>query len=71
MPARPGRVVAPLAQNIEPTIDVVIDGSVLEIFIQDRVSITERIYPRPGERRTLAVSGAHGTTIEVAAWSLV
>ena len=61
VPARPGRVEAPLARDIEPTIDVVFDGTVLEIFVQDRVSITERIYSQPGERRTLTVSGSGET----------
>ncbi|MET0740618.1 MAG: glycoside hydrolase family 32 protein [Candidatus Nanopelagicales bacterium] len=69
-PARSGLVVGPLETSSELLIEVVIDGTILEIFVQNRVSITERIYPQPGERRTLTVSGTDGTTLDVEAWGL-
>jgi beta-fructofuranosidase len=70
MPPRVGRIVAPVRPDAQPRLDIVIDGSILEMFVQKRVSMTERIYPRPGERRLLSVSGTDGAAIGVDAWRL-
>ncbi|MGW3122506.1 glycoside hydrolase family 32 protein [Streptomyces sp. NPDC001107] len=47
---------------------MLVDGSLLELFVDDRVTVTERVYLRPGDVRELVVAG-HAAT--VTGWELV
>jgi beta-fructofuranosidase len=39
------------------TVRVLVDGSLLELFVGDRAMVTERVYRRPGDTAELTVSG--------------
>jgi beta-fructofuranosidase len=41
----------------ELTLRLLVDGSLLELFVGDRVMITERVYRRPGDIAELVVDG--------------
>ncbi|MFI7405532.1 glycoside hydrolase family 32 protein [Streptomyces sp. NPDC049541] len=47
---------------------VLVDGSLFELFVDDRVTITERVYLRPDDVRELVVAGSAEA---VAGWELV
>ncbi|MGW3129614.1 glycoside hydrolase family 32 protein [Streptomyces sp. NPDC001123] len=47
---------------------VLVDGSLVEVFVDDRATITERVYLRPGDAPELVVSGA---ATAVTGWELV
>lgn len=48
---------------------ILVDGSLFELFVGDRATVTERIYRRPDDTPELVVSGGPGTT--VTGWELV
>ncbi|MFJ3803746.1 glycoside hydrolase family 32 protein [Streptomyces sp. NPDC090088] len=62
---------APLALGTPPaaplTVRVLVDGSLLELFVADRATVTERVYQRPADVRELTVEG----DAEVIGWELV
>ncbi|MFD8870512.1 glycoside hydrolase family 32 protein [Streptomyces sp. NPDC059590] len=47
---------------------VLVDGSLLELFADDRATVTERVYRRPGDVRELVVAGSAAA---VTGWELV
>ena len=47
---------------------VLVDGSLLELFVDDRVTVTERVYLRPGDVPELVVAG---NADAVTGWELV
>lgn len=54
---RPATLTAELPPTDGPmTVRVLVDGPVLEIFADDRVALTERVYARPGDTARLAVA---------------
>ncbi|MFF9283140.1 glycoside hydrolase family 32 protein [Streptomyces griseosporeus] len=50
------------------TVRVLVDGSLLELFAEDRAVVTERVYRRPDDVAELTVSGAG---VAVSGWELV
>jgi beta-fructofuranosidase len=62
---------APVVVRVPPdeelTVRVLADGSLYELFVGDRATVTERVYHRPGDTRELGVSP--GAT--VTGWELV
>jgi len=50
---------------------VLLDGSIVELFLPDGVVFTERLYPAPTSRHpVLHLSGAHRTQAAITAWQL-
>jgi beta-fructofuranosidase len=47
---------------------VLVDGSLLEVFVDDRATLTERVYRRPGDVAVLVVTGTAAT---VSGWELI
>ena len=47
---------------------MLVDGSLLEVFADDRATLTERVYRRPDDLPELMVTGAAGA---VTGWELV
>ncbi|MFJ9543308.1 glycoside hydrolase family 32 protein [Streptomyces sp. NPDC101225] len=47
---------------------VLVDGSLLEVFVEDRATVTERVYRRPGDVAELVVTGA---VAGVTGWELL
>ncbi|MEU1405410.1 glycoside hydrolase family 32 protein [Streptomyces sp. NPDC005728] len=62
---------APITVDVPPgprlTVRVLVDGSLLELFVEDRATVTERVYRRPGDVAELVVDGE----AEVRAWEQV
>ncbi|MFE7274098.1 glycoside hydrolase family 32 protein [Streptomyces sp. NPDC057623] len=48
---------------------ILVDGSLFELFVGDRATVTERVYRRPDDVPELVVSGGPGAT--VTGWELV
>ncbi|MBX9399036.1 glycoside hydrolase family 32 protein [Streptomyces sp. TRM72054] len=61
-------VVVPLPHGEEPTVRVLVDGSLYEVFVGDRATVTQRVYRRPGDAAELVVTGAGAV---VTGWELV
>ncbi|MGO4419421.1 GH32 C-terminal domain-containing protein, partial [Streptomyces sp. MCAF7] len=40
---------------------VLVDGSLFELFVDDRATVTERVYRRPDDVRELVVAGSVAT----------
>ncbi|MFE1447534.1 glycoside hydrolase family 32 protein [Streptomyces olivaceoviridis] len=62
---------APVTVEVPPgpglSVRVLADGSLLELFVADRATVTERVYHRPGDVAELLVEGDAG----VSAWEQV
>ncbi|OUD04295.1 glycoside hydrolase family 32 protein [Streptomyces swartbergensis] len=62
---------APIVVHVPPdeelTVRALVDGSLYELFVDDRASITERVYHRPDDVRELRVSSGASVT----GWELV
>ncbi|CAM5562002.1 MULTISPECIES: glycoside hydrolase family 32 protein [Streptomyces] len=62
---------APVTVGVPPgpglSVRVLADGSLLELFVADRATVTERVYHRPGDVAELLVEGDAG----VSAWEQV
>lgn len=62
---------APVTVRVPPgrarTVRVLVDGSLLELFVGDRATVTERVYRRPDDVAELVVDG----DAEVSAWEQV
>lgn len=52
----------------EVTVRILVDGSLLELFVDDRATVTERVYRRPDDVPELLVAGAEAA---VTGWALV
>ncbi|MBD0843851.1 glycoside hydrolase family 32 protein [Streptomyces sp. TRM68416] len=61
----PVEVRVPAAPHLE--IRVLVDGSLLELYVADRATVTERVYRRPDDVPELTVTGAGAA---VAGWEL-
>jgi fructan beta-fructosidase len=71
-PEFPGRHVANLRQSVRIKLDVFVDRSSLEIFVNDgEVVLTERIYPSPGSDGIELYSDAgRGKVLSLSIWKL-
>ncbi|MFG2352207.1 glycoside hydrolase family 32 protein [Streptomyces sp. NPDC048521] len=62
---------APITVSVPPGprlgVRVLVDGSLLELFVEDRAMVTERVYRRPDDLAELVVEG----DAEVSAWEQV
>ncbi|ADI08285.1 Glycosyl hydrolase family 32 domain protein [Streptomyces bingchenggensis BCW-1] len=71
-PRRPGtgpRGSAPIVVRAPGReVRVLVDGSLFELFVDDRATVTERVYRRPDDVRELVVTGA---VAAVTGWELV
>ncbi|SBT95802.1 beta-fructofuranosidase [Streptomyces sp. DI166] len=65
---REGPVEARVPGGAALDLRVLVDGSLLELLVGDRATITERVYRRPDDRAELVVTGAGAT---VTGWELV
>ncbi|MEV5341559.1 glycoside hydrolase family 32 protein [Streptomyces sp. NPDC052676] len=65
--ARPAPVEVRTPPGGELTVRVLVDGSLYEVFADDRATVTERIHRRPGEAPELSVEGSEAT---VRGWGL-
>jgi beta-fructofuranosidase len=65
---RPEPVTVPLPRGEEPTVRVLVDGSLYEVFAGDRAMVTERVYRDPGDAPELTVTGAEAAVV---GWALV
>jgi beta-fructofuranosidase len=65
---RPAPVEVRIPRGAELHVRVLVDGSLYEVFADDRATVTERVYRRPGDAPELTVTGAEAT---VTAWELV
>ncbi|MFF3484340.1 glycoside hydrolase family 32 protein [Streptomyces sp. NPDC002701] len=65
---RPAPVEVRVARGAELNVRVLVDGSLYEVFVDDRATVTERVYRRPGDAPQLTVTGADSA---VTAWELV
>jgi beta-fructofuranosidase len=59
-------IVARVPRREELTVRLLVDGSLYELFVDDRAMVTERVYHRPGDVRELVVGDA-----SVTGWELV
>ncbi|WP_435282812.1 glycoside hydrolase family 32 protein [Streptomyces koelreuteriae] len=55
-------VVVRVPPNEELTVRVLVDGSLYELFVGDRATVTERVYQRPGDTRELSVTPGAAVT---------
>jgi beta-fructofuranosidase len=60
-------VVVRVAPQEELTLRVLVDGSLYELFVGDRATVTERIYQRTDDTRQLSVTSGASVT----GWALV
>ncbi|QWB27950.1 MULTISPECIES: glycoside hydrolase family 32 protein [Streptomyces] len=60
-------VVVRVPPTEELTVRVLVDGSLYELFVGDRATVTERVYQRPGDTRELSVTPGAAVT----GWALV
>ncbi|MFJ6917148.1 glycoside hydrolase family 32 protein [Streptomyces sp. NPDC101133] len=65
---RPAPVEVRVARGAELNVRVLVDGSLYEVFADDRATVTERVYRGPGDAPELTVTGAGAA---VTAWELV
>ena len=60
-------VVVPVPPGEELTLRVLVDGSLYELFVGDRATVTERVYARADDTRELSVTPGASVT----GWALV
>ncbi|MFF7314305.1 GH32 C-terminal domain-containing protein [Streptomyces sp. NPDC008137] len=60
-------VVVRVPPHEELTVRVLVDGSLYELFVGDRATVTERVYRRPDDTRELSVTSGAAVT----GWALV
>ncbi|GHE85039.1 glycosyl hydrolase family 32 [Streptomyces spiralis] len=63
-----GPIAVRLPRRREITVRVLVDGSLVELFAEDRAMVTERVYRRPDDVAELVVEG---TPAAVTGWELV